>query len=71
MTTKNETLDAKIIWMFSEFLFHLFSFACWRIKSLLSIFFFSLQFWFFLSVMTNNQTKCGIIYEKNRDTDGW
>ena len=51
-----------IIWLFSEFLFHLFSFVCWRITFLLSIFFFQLIF--FLSVMTNNQTKWGIIYEK-------
>ena len=40
MTTKNETRDAVIIWLFSEVLFHLFSFPCWRIKFLLSIFFF-------------------------------
>ena len=36
---KNETRDTLIIWLFSEFLFNLFSFACWRIKFLLSIFF--------------------------------
>ena len=47
MTTKNETWDVVIIWLFSEFLFHLFSFSCWRIKFLLSVFFFQLQFWFF------------------------
>ena len=35
MATKNETRDAVIIWLFSEFLFHLFIFfACWRIKFL-------------------------------------
>ena len=37
---KNETRDAVIISLFSEFLLHLFSFACLRIKFLLSIFFF-------------------------------
>ena len=63
MTTKSEMGDAVIIWLLSKFLFHLFSFACWRIKFLFSIFFFQLQFLFFLPVMTNNQTKCGI-YEK-------
>ena len=40
MTTKSRTRDVVIIWLFSEFLFHLFSFACWRINFLLSIFFF-------------------------------
>ena len=53
-----------IIWLFSEFSFHIFSFAYWRIKFLLLIFFFKFQFWVFLLVMPNNQTKCGIIYEK-------
>ena len=60
MATENETQDAVIIWLFSEFLIHLIFFACWRFKFLLSFFFFCI----FLSVMTNNQTKCGIIYEK-------
>ena len=63
MTTKNETRDAVIVWLFSEFLFHLFSFGWWKIKFLLSIF-FNCNSDFFLSVMANNQTKCGIIYEK-------
>ena len=63
MMTKNETLDAVIFWLFSEFLFHLFSFGCWRIKFLLSIS-FNCNSDFLLSVMANNQTECGIIYEK-------
>ena len=54
MTAKNEARDVVIIWLFSEFLFHLFSFACWRMKILLSIF-FNCNFDFFLSVMTNKQ----------------
>ena len=58
--------DVVSIWLFSKFLFHLFSFACWRIKVLLSFFFLLIAVLIFLlSVMTNNQTKCGIIYEKN------
>ena len=47
MTTKSRTRDVVLIWLFSEFLFHLFSFACWRINFLLSIFFFWLQSWYF------------------------
>ena len=62
MTTKSKTQDAAIIWVFSEFLFHLFSFACCRIKFLRSILLIAILI--FLSAMTNNQTKYGIIYEK-------
>ena len=40
IVTKNETRDAVNIWLFNEFVSHLFSFACWNIKFLLSIFFF-------------------------------
>ena len=46
MMTKNETWDMVIIWLFSQLLFHLFSFTSWKIKFLHSIFFFQLQFWF-------------------------
>ena len=41
MTTKNETRDEVIIWLLSEFLFHLFSFGCYGTKFLLSNFFFN------------------------------
>ena len=46
-------------------------FAYWRIKFLLSIFSCNCRFDFFLSVMTNNKTKCGIIYKKNCNTGRW
>ena len=62
ITTNNETWDAVTIWLFNEFLFHLFSFACWRNKFLLSIFLL-IAILIFLTVMTSNQTKCDI-YEK-------
>ena len=68
MATKNETRDAVIIWLFSEFLFHLFSFAFWRMFLLKLVsafhFFLLIAILIFLSATTNSQTKCGIIYEK-------
>ena len=67
MVTKNEARDAVIIWLFSEFLFHLFLLLveelslCFQFFLLIAI----LCFVFYSSAMTNNQTKCGIIYKKN------
>ena len=40
-----------------------------KIKFLLSIFFLLMDMLIFLSVMTNNETKCGVIYEKTRADD--
>ena len=54
---------AVVIWLFSEVLFHLISFAYWWIKFLLSIFFLTIAILMFFSVMTNNQIKCSIIFK--------
>ena len=40
MTTKNETGDAVTIWLFSDFLFHLFFFLYVEEFSFLSFYFF-------------------------------
>ena len=57
-------MDVTIILLFSEFLFHLIFFACLRIKFLFSMFIFNCNFDFFLSVITNSQTECTMIYQK-------
>ena len=66
--TKNETPDAVIIWLFTEFRFHSFSFACWRIKFLLSIFllliaiFIFYQWWQIIklnAVLFTKKSRCG------------
>ena len=62
MTTKSKMQDAVIIWFFSEFLFHLFSFSGWRIKFLLQ-FFFNCNFDFF-SVDKIKRNAVNIIYQK-------
>ena len=46
MTTKNETWDAVTVWLFIV-LFHLFSFACWRISFCFQFFSFKCYFDFF------------------------
>ena len=63
MTTKNKTWDAVIIGLFSEFYFICFLLHVEELSFCFQCFSFNCNL-DFLSVMTNNQTKCSIIYEK-------
>ena len=51
-----------IIWLFSDLIFHLFSFACWRIEFLDSFFFLLIAILSFFNQWW--QIITGIIYEK-------